>query len=213
MTSPKLRDQDVAIEAMLETVPQSDSEARGNLQRLERRRGREAFRVAQRLRGSRVRGIHRALRRFDRSPRFTVDEDAPPSVVLPALRSRVAAIDLHPAWSLSLVADSAGNLRASDPAYDDQTTSDLLHQLRRRLKQVRYQLDVASRLMESDWMPALERLRMMQEALGVLQDVRMLDRTATLPPARVMAAAAAWDELRGERLAGVRRLLDGASSA
>ena len=83
-----------------------------------------------------------------------------------------------------------------------------LHQLRRRIKQVRYQLEVMARVLGADWMPALERLRVLQESLGVMQDVQVLGPLAAVPHDRVAAASAAWEEMRGERLGGVRELLE-----
>jgi CHAD domain-containing protein len=202
-----LRDQDVALEAMT-ALPALDDEARNRLQRRARRREREARRVAGRLRGSRVRSMLRALRRWDRSPAFSVDEDTPASVLLPGMRSRVAVIELHPAWCLTLRPDAAGTLHALDTIYDDDTTAELLHELRRRLKQQRYQLEVMARVFAGDWSPPLERLRLLQESLGVMQDVRVLGPLAPVPYDRICAASAAWDDLRGERLYVVRAPLD-----
>lgn len=202
-----LRDQDVALDA-IRAQPEDPAGARGDLKKLERSRQREAYRVAERLRGGRVRGMLRALRRWDQSPSFSVDEDTPATAVLPGFRSRVAAIELHPAWSLALVPDPDGGLHASDTVYDDETTGELLHQLRRRIKQVRYQLEAMSHVLGADWMPALERLRVLQESLGVMQDVRMLGSHALVPHDRVVSASAAWEEMRGERLGGVRELLE-----
>jgi len=202
-----LRDQDVALEA-IRAAPDEGVDARAILRRLERRRRREAYRVAERLRSSRVRGMLRALRRWDRSPAFSVDEDTPATVVLPGLRARVAAIELHPAWALTLLPDATGMLHAPGGIYDDDTTAELLHQLRRRIKQVRYQLEVVARMFNRDWMTELERLRVLQESLGVVQDVRVLGSLAAVDHDRVASATAAWEELRGERLGGVRELLD-----
>lgn len=203
-----LRDQDVALEAVLAIPVEEATEPRSQVRRMERRRRREAYRVAERLRSSRVRGLLRSLRRWDQSPAFTVDEDTPASVVVSGLRSRVAAVELHPAWSLTLIPDAAGGLRVPDTIFDDHSSAELLHQLRRRIKQVRYQLEVMSHVLGADWLPALERLRVLQESLGVIQDVRMLGPLAAVPHDRVTAAAAAWEELRGERLGGVRELLE-----
>jgi hypothetical protein len=60
----------------------------------------------------------------------------------------------------------------------------------------------------ADWLPALERLRVLQESLGVMQDVRMLGPLTTVPYDRVVSASAAWEEMRGERLGRVRELLE-----
>ena len=201
-----LRDQDVALEAIMATPP--EDEARGLLRQLERRRRREAYRVVRRLRSTRVRGMLRALRRWEQSPVFSVEEDTPASVVVSGLRSRVAAIELHPAWALTLAPDAGGGLHAPDSIYDDDTTAELLHQLRRRIKQVRYQLEVLGRVLGADWLPALERLRVLQESLGVMQDVRVLGPLAAVPHDRITGASAAWEDLRGERLGGVRALLE-----
>jgi len=202
-----LRDQDVALEA-IQAQPEDAPEPRPDLRKLERRRQREAYRVTERLRGPRVRGMLRALRRWDHCPAFIVDEDTPATIVLPGLRSRVAAIELHPAWSLTLVPDESGALHAPDSVYDDHTTAELLHQLRRRIKQVRYQLEAMSRVLGADWLPALERMRVLQESLGVMQDVQMLGALTAVPYGRIVSASAAWEELRGERLGRVRELLD-----
>ncbi len=203
----ELRDQDVALEA-IRGAPSDGPDMGANLRRLERRRRREAGRVAERLRSSRVRGMLRALRRWDKSPAFSVDEDTPATVVLTGLRARVAAVELHPAWSLTLLADATGALRAPDAIYDEETTAELLHQLRRRIKQVRYQLEVVARVFNRDWMTELERLRVLQESLGVVQDLRVLGPLGTLDYERVSSATDAWEELRGERLGRVRELLD-----
>ena len=202
-----LRDLDVALEA-IRAAPPDAADMRANLRQLERRRRRETYRVAERLRSSRVRGMVRALRRWDRSPAFSVDEDTPATIVLSGLRARVAAIELHPAWSLTLLVDATGALRAPDDIYDEGTTAELLHQLRRRIKQVRYQLEVVARVFNRDWMTELERLRVLQEALGVAQDIRVLGPLAAVAHNRAASATAAWEELRGERLGGVRELLD-----
>ena len=201
-----LRDQDVALDA-IRALPE-DAEARGQLKELERRLEREAYRVGKRLRGPRIRSMLRALRRWDATPDFSVDEHTPVSVILPGLRSRIAAVELHPAWALTLIPDAAGHLHAADAIYDDQTTADLLHQLRRRIKQVRYQLEVTGRVLHEDWLPTLERLRVLQESLGVMQDVRMLGALTAVPQDRIEAASAAWEEMRGERLGSARGLLD-----
>jgi len=150
----------------------------------------------------------RALRRWEQEPSFSVEEDTPASVVVSGLRSRIAAVELHPAWSLTLLPDASGGLHAPDSIYDDHTTAELLHQLRRRIKQVRYQLEVMARVLGADWMPALERLRVLQESLGVMQDVQVLGSLAAVPHDRVAAASAAWEEMRGERLGGARELLE-----
>ena len=150
----------------------------------------------------------RALRRWDKAPAFSVDEDTPATVVLPGLRARVAGIELHPAWALSLRPDATGGLRAPDSIYDDETTAELLHQLRRRIKQVRYQLEVVARVFSLDWVAELERLRVLQESLGVVQDVRVLGPLGSVPLDRLTSASAAWEEMRGERLGNVRELLD-----
>ena len=64
-----LRDQDVALEAIRAAPPEA-ADSRANLRRLERRRRRETYRVAERLRSSRVRGMLRALRRWDKVARI-----------------------------------------------------------------------------------------------------------------------------------------------
>lgn len=202
-----LRDLDVAHQAIM-AIPLEHADASQRLRRLERRRRRELHRVIERLRSARMRRVLRSLRRWDRSPGFLVDEETPVSVVLRGLRSRVAAIELHPAWSLTLVATEDGSLRAPDGVYDDDTTADLLHQLRRRIKQVRYQVDVAARTIAADWATTTDHLRQLQETLGVIQDAHMLGDLASLPVERVADACDQWEMLRGERLRVVRDALE-----
>ena len=83
-----------------------------------------------------------------------------------------------PRWRVSF--NDGWRFRRGDPsdagkALDRDGLHDVLHELRRRAKRVRYELEIAGPLLGRDEAPAVSYLRDIQDALGELQDVRVIE--------------------------------------
>jgi CHAD domain-containing protein len=91
------------------------------------------------------------------------------------LQERAEAFAEHPGWALKIRRDGDGRLEDAEKALDRDGLHDVLHELRRRAKRVRYELEIAGPQLGRDEAPAVSYLRDIQDALGELQDVRVIE--------------------------------------
>jgi CHAD domain-containing protein len=147
-----------------------------------------------------------ALARWEAAPRFRVDPALTIHDVLPArMREAVTALVADPAWDLALEQDRTGALRDDAGDLTSDQIGAVLHRLRRRAKRVRYQVEVAAPLLAWDERAALAALVELQDVLGELQDVRVVEawRDALDHDERPREEFDEW--LVGRRQAALRR--------
>jgi CHAD domain-containing protein len=224
-----LRDLDIvlgAVEAGGARIGRPAAElARG----LTRARARAVEKARARLDAGRVRDALGALEAWVEAPRLRVAPDALVHDALPARLRETAALVLDdPAWAFDLEQDRTGALRDDGRDTDAATLGDALHRLRRRAKRLRYQLETGAPLLGLDERAAVAALTDVQDVLGELQDVRVieawrdeLDADEGRPGeefdewlvGRRQAALARWRRLREHRLAAVSALLEEAPDA
>jgi len=174
----RLRDADVLRGAFVSEEAAAAGVTETLLERLESERRSAANRADRELRRRRTRRLLRALARWEREPRFVVSPDEVVGQTLPPrLRARAEALAAHPAWAFKIRRDADGGLEDAERGVDREGLHDALHQLRRRAKHARYELEIAGPLLGRDEAPAVEYLRDIQDALGELQDIRIIEAT------------------------------------
>ena len=172
----RLRDVDVLRGALTSDEAVPAGVVPGLLERVAAQRMTAAARAERTLRRPRTKRLLRGLSRWERRPRFAVATDEVIGVVLPPqLLARAEAFAAHPGWALKLRRDGDGRLEDAEKALDRDGLHDVLHELRRRAKRVRYELELAGPLLGRDEAPAIAYLRDIQDALGELQDLRVIE--------------------------------------
>jgi CHAD domain-containing protein len=172
----RLRDADIIRAAFASEAATAAGGAATLTERLEGERLSAANRAERELLRRRTRRLLRALARWEREPRFLVSPDEMVSFSLPPrLRARAEAFAAHPAWAFKIRRDAEGQLEDAEQGVDREGLHDALHELRRRAKHVRYELEIAGPLLGRDEAPAVEYLRAIQDALGELQDIRIIE--------------------------------------
>jgi CHAD domain-containing protein len=173
-----LRDMDILRGALTSHEAEAAGVASALLERLDGERLSALNRADRELRRRRTRRLLRALARWEREPRFVVSPDELVGCALPPrLQTRAEAFAAHPAWAFKIRRDREGRLEDAERGADREGLHDALHQLRRRAKHVRYELEIAGPLLGRDEAPAVEYLRDVQDALGELQDIRIIEAT------------------------------------
>jgi CHAD domain-containing protein len=172
----RLRDVDILLGALTGDEARASGVASALVARLEDQRLAAVDRAERTLRRRRMKRLLRGLARWEREPRFLVSPDETVEASLPPrLQARAEAFSAHPAWALKIRRDAVGRLEDAERRLDREGVHDTLHELRRRAKHVRYELEIAGPLLGRDETPAVEYLRDIQDALGELQDVRVIE--------------------------------------
>jgi CHAD domain-containing protein len=174
----RLRDVDILRGALTGDEGTAAGVAPSLLERLGADRVSAASRAERALRRRRTKRLLRGFARWERRPRFGVAPEDVIGTLLPArLQARAESFAAHPGWDLKIRRDPEGRLEDADRALDGDGLHDVLHQLRRRAKRMRYELEIAGPLLGRDEAPAIDYLRDIQDALGELQDLRVIDAT------------------------------------
>lgn len=172
----RLRDVDVLRGALTSDEALASGVVPALLERLAAERMTAAARAERTLRRQRTKRLLRGLTRWERRPRFAMATDQVIGSVLPRqLQERAEAFAEHPGWALKIRRDGDGRLEDAEKTLDRDGLHDVLHQLRRRAKRVRYELEIAGPLLGRDEASAVDYLRDIQDALGELQDVRVIE--------------------------------------
>ena len=171
-----LRDRDVLRSAVTSDAAAAAGIAADLIEDVESGR-RDALAKAERAsRRRRTRRMLRGFARWERRPRFHVEPGETIGTALPPLvRAHAGAFASHPAWALKLRRDAAGRIEDAEGALDPDGVLNSLHALRRRAKRLRYELEIAAPLLGWDEERAMTYLRDIQDALGELQDVRVIE--------------------------------------
>lgn len=221
-----LRDADVLRAALTGDEAAAAGVGAELVERVEARR-RDALEAAERtLRRRRTRRLLRGFARWERRPRFAVGPDEVIATTLPPrLRARAEYFAALPAWGLKLRRDADGRLEDAEGGLDREALHETLHWLRRQAKKLRYELEIAGPLLGLDESAAVGYLREIQDALGELQDVRVVeaaldrlpdaerpgDRYRTWLKERRYRAVEQWRRLRRQRGSPVLSLVKDAA--
>jgi CHAD domain-containing protein len=155
---------------------------------LARQRHKTFKRVKKLLKGDRYGDLKQALRQWLKEPVYGAIATLPAEQVLPDLiLPLVSQLWLHPAWLVGTKTINKGttkgsakrvsaNTRLSQAATDQLIAEQgpLLHDLRKQVKRVRYQLRLVADLYPSALDADIDRLSTMQDTLGDLQDSTVL---------------------------------------
>ncbi len=202
-TLGRLRDLDVQIAAIREQYyPDVNRTEQKHLTKLltalDRQRGKALAAVVAALTHSSYHQLKDTYKDWLHDPRYTAIAALPLTLVLPELLSPLLAnLLLHPAWLIPI-----GDI--------SQTSSPVLHDLRKTCKAVRYQAEFFTPFYGSAFQDWLKELKQLQEDLGQVQDawvLRQLIRDelgeATQLPelekalqTRQLAALVNWETLR-----------------
>ncbi|HAA26777.1 MAG TPA: metal-binding protein, partial [Cyanobacteria bacterium UBA8553] len=152
------------------------------LQQLRQQRTPSFLRLQKTLHGDRYPELKHSLQAWLAHPNYTEIGNLRVLQVLPdLLLPFICSLLLHPGWLLGTTAE-AGGLTLM-PLEDEQGLnqqlqegSHLLHDLRKRIKAVRYQAEFFSEFYDTDYAQRIEEFRAMQEILGQLQDQAVLSQ-------------------------------------
>jgi CHAD domain-containing protein len=209
----RLRDLDVAIAAIepLVVVAKGDEAVLLGTVRSELRRMRRMTRrtIRRALASDQVDRTTRAMRKWVRDPRFCPFAFRPLTAAATALLLPAETrVRHHPGWAIRT---PAGRFSAAQ--------DEILHDLRKRAKDLRYRVEILTRPDPAAAAPVLATLRQLQDVLGAVHDVatarHLVDRAGTQagiePPALISgrldqsaaSATAAWNGLQPEGYRGM----------
>lgn len=166
-TLGKLRDLDVHIAVLGdEYYPQINSSEQKKLKKLLAKLGKQRTRTftatAAALRNSRYQKLKDAYQTWLNNPQYTSIGNLQVSFLSPELFSPfLSALLIHPAWWISMEDRS-------------KKSSQILHDLRKACKTVRYQAELLAPLYSLEFQTWIEELKQLQDALGKFQDVQVL---------------------------------------
>ncbi len=201
-----LRDLDVQLADLnneyLPLLPVAEQRSLAEVVQALQQERRKAFAATADVLGrSRYRDLKEAYDTWLHQPRYTTLADLPLMLVLPdLLNPLLSALLLHPAWLIPL--NQAAEL------------SETLHDLRKLCKHVRYQAEFFINFYGPEFQAWVQEIRIIQEALGQLQDVQVLQellaehlpKSVKLPKfhrliqTRQNTALQAWEVLRPKYL-------------
>lgn len=163
----ELRDLDVQMAVLqdeyhAQVPPDEQKQLEQAVDRLHKQRNRVFAKVKSTLTQSKYADLKAAYEDWLDHPKYTALAELPLTAVLPDLLSPLLSkLLMHPGW---LVA-------AQDQSSDG---GEVLHELRKACKQVRYQAEFFSHLYGAAFQDWVAEIRQLQENLGVLQDTHVL---------------------------------------
>jgi CHAD domain-containing protein len=156
------------------------------LERLHRRRQKQFKSMCATLEGNRYRQFSEEFQTWLQYPNFEVGAEWPIQLVLPdLLMPLINQLLLHPGW---LAADS-GCAAIAEPVAQRPSDSamaapeveayllehgEVLHDLRKQVKRVRYQTEFFTDFYEASYQAQIEEFKTLQDLLGQLQDSQVL---------------------------------------
>ncbi len=171
-----LRDLDVQIQALQDNTLAKElgmaSDVLDQVNRALLKDRRQAFKSAQKtLHSKRYVRFKESCGAWLDTPIYQPLATVPLGQILPELLlPLVAQLCIHPAWQLSLADITA-------------ETSELIHDLRKRCKQVRYQAEFFADFYEPEFADWVQTLKLFQDRLGQLQDTAVFrDRISKIQP-------------------------------
>ncbi|MEL7037481.1 MAG: CHAD domain-containing protein [Cyanobacteria bacterium J06592_8] len=194
----QLRDLDVLLEALHEryypNLPAKEQKTlRQVFSNLSTQR-QQAFKLVKKtLEGKKYRQLKQELQQWLGSPRYTKIEQLPIEEVLPdLLLPDISRLFLHPGWQVgiepfqdesNLTPESTlnGSTQLSSKTIELilQAEGEKLHDLRKRVKGVRYQMNLFSDFYGATYAAYLQDMKDIQECLGDIQDSEVLEAVMT----------------------------------
>lgn len=179
----KVRDLDVLMSWFQRYGQEADlsDDERTVLNRLHRKLDRKRQRYFQRMRkylkGNHYKTLVKAFKAWLDQPQGGANAAVPLKVVLPdLLLPLVSTVFQHPGWFVATKVDAKAGLRPLKRMSVDRinhyldTQGPLLHDLRKRLKHVRYQAELFLGQYDLAFAAQVKEFRQLQDTLGILQD-------------------------------------------
>ncbi|MGL5080751.1 MAG: CHAD domain-containing protein [Microcoleaceae cyanobacterium] len=188
----KLRDLDVLLEALRDRYypnlpPDEQEELNQAFLRLGKRR-RKVFKLVQNMiADERYEQLKQELQQWLDVPCYTRIEQLPIREVLPdLLLPQISCLFLHPGWQVGVgelkpdvnpLENSLSTAELSSEAVEKilRTEGEILHDLRKEVKRVRYQMSLFTDFYGAEYMVYLEDMKAIQECLGEIQDSEVLE--------------------------------------
>lgn len=188
----KLRDLDVLLEALRDRYyPNLPSEEQEELDqallRLSKRRQKVLRQVQNTIADHRYEQLKQDLQQWLDVPCYTRIEQLPIREVLPdLLLPQISCLLLHPGWQVGaddLKSDGNGSENPLPPTGLSseaveallRTEGETLHDLRKEVKRVRYQMSLFTDFYGAEYAVYLEDMKAIQECLGDIQDSEVLE--------------------------------------
>ncbi|MDY7019880.1 MAG: CHAD domain-containing protein [Cyanobacteriota bacterium] len=195
----QLRDLDVLLEALHQryypNLPEKEQKTLKQVFSNLSTQRQQAFKLVKKtLEGKKYRQLKQELQQWLDSPRYTKIEQLPIEEVLPdLLLPDISRLFLHPGWQVGLeplqIDDSdltpESTLNGSTPPSSKtvelilQAEGEKLHDLRKRVKGVRYQMNLFSDFYGATYAAYLQDMKDIQECLGDIQDSEVLEAVMT----------------------------------
>lgn len=184
----KLRDLDVIAETLsaqfVPDLPDDENrQLKAAFKALRRHRKRALAQVKTTLKGDRYRTLKKQLQRWSESPHLNLTADRPVDAVLPDITlPLLSRLWLAPGWLVGThaIADDGqfhlnGGISGDGLELCLRDNRETLHDLRKRVKHVRYQLGLVAEFYGDRLDADLARFKTLQEQLGLLQDSWVLE--------------------------------------
>ena len=134
------------------------------------------------LEGETYQGLKKSIRAWLRSPNYRPLGQLPLSAIAPEfIQPLLSRLWLHPGWLVGTEFDDTHfspnttlSPEAAEAFLSDNGTP--LHDLRKQVKRVRYQLDFCEGWLGKPLQPELKRMSDLQDALGIMQDSVVLEQ-------------------------------------
>lgn len=163
-----------------DNLPASEQDSlRTLLKTMDKERKRDFAKLKRTLKGSKYHALEKAFEEWLEKPQFAAIAQLPMQEVLPdLLLPLVSELLLHPAWlvNATLERDHAV-VHSIHPEMLDgfiNQHSHVLHDLRKKMKRVRYQTELFVDFYDSDYAAQVEDFKTIQEVLGQIQDSAVL---------------------------------------
>ncbi|BCX13214.1 MAG: CHAD domain-containing protein [Thermosynechococcus sp.] len=178
-----VRDLDVMMLALKEQyyphLPRCEQQQLAKLiKKLEKQRAELLQKALQLLRSDRYRKLQQGLEEWLAAPQYREIADLPTELIAPdILLPLVCQLLLHPGWQVAIEwqGDRPLFLAVSNPPQWLQTAGDVLHDLRKQTKRVRYQMELFSSVYGDAFSEQVAAFAQLQELLGTLHDGVVLD--------------------------------------
>ena len=180
----KLRDLDVLLEALqthyYSQLPTKEQKILDQvLQKLNKKRQKTVELVREIIAKKSYKSLKQDLQQWLDFPQYTSIEQLPIDEVLPdLLLPLISHLFLHPGWQTG-IQQLANNHHASKEIVEQilNNQGDILHDLRKTVKRVRYQMSLFTDFYGNTYGAYLEDMKAIQEYLGEIQDSEVLEVT------------------------------------
>ncbi|MCU0551109.1 MAG: CHAD domain-containing protein [Leptolyngbya sp. Prado105] len=172
-----VRDSDVLRLELISQLGLPESEQKvlkRSMQKLQKQRSRDFKKLTKTLKSKQYRTFRQEMENWLALPCYQTIGQLPIQDVLPdVLMPLIHGILLHPAWLIGLEDGRFAPITA-ESIREQLQQNELLHDLRKQMKRVRYQTELFTELYGEDYKAQVENFRALQEILGQIQDTVIL---------------------------------------